>query len=75
MPKKCKFQDSWLTKDIYKDWLVKDPREIYMARCRACSKSIKVHAMGEAPVTSHAAGASHRTALCKLKTSLGYVGW
>ncbi|XP_042348504.1 uncharacterized protein LOC121947490 isoform X3 [Plectropomus leopardus] len=32
MPGKCKFQDSWLSKGIYKDWLVKDLQDIHFAR-------------------------------------------
>ncbi|CAG03261.1 unnamed protein product [Tetraodon nigroviridis] len=47
MPGKCKFQDSWLSKVIYKDWLVKDDHDIHFARCRACCKSIKLQTMGE----------------------------
>ncbi|XP_028266347.1 uncharacterized protein fsbp isoform X2 [Parambassis ranga] len=66
MPGKCKFQDSWLAKDIYKDWLVKDMHDIHFARCRACCKSIKLQAMGEAALTSHAGGAGHKAAVRKL---------
>ncbi|XP_011620097.1 uncharacterized protein fsbp isoform X2 [Takifugu rubripes] len=66
MPGKCKFQDSWLSKVIYKDWLVKDEHDIHFARCRACCKSIKLQTMGEAALTSHAGGAGHKAALRKL---------
>ncbi|XP_034732821.1 uncharacterized protein LOC117947736 [Etheostoma cragini] len=66
MPGKCKFQDSWLSKTIYKDWLVKDVQDIHFARCRACCKSIKLQTMGEAALTSHAGGAGHKTAVRKL---------
>lgn len=66
MPGKCKFQDSWLSKIIYKDWLVKDDHDIHFARCRACCKSIKLQTMGEAALTSHAGGAGHKAALRKL---------
>lgn len=66
MPGKCKFQDSWLSKDIYKDWLVKDVQDIHFARCRACCKSIKLQTMGEAALTSHAGGAGHKAAVRKL---------
>lgn len=66
MPGKCKFQDSWLSKVIYKDWLVKDDHDIHFARCRACCKSIKLQTMGEAALTSHAGGAGHKAALRKL---------
>lgn len=66
MPGKCKFQDSWLAKDVYKDWLVKDVQDIHFARCRACCKSIKLQTMGEAALTSHAGGAGHKAAVRKL---------
>ncbi|XP_029013040.1 uncharacterized protein LOC114859220 isoform X2 [Betta splendens] len=66
MPGKCKFQDSWLSKEIYKDWLVKDIQDIHFARCRACCKSIKLQTMGEAALTSHAGGAGHKAAVRKL---------
>ncbi|XP_075995104.1 uncharacterized protein LOC142989459 [Genypterus blacodes] len=62
----CKFQDSWLSKEIYKDWLLKDPQDIHFARCRVCCKSIKLQTMGEAALTSHAGGAGHKAALRKL---------
>ncbi|CAN9515742.1 unnamed protein product [Ophioblennius macclurei] len=66
MPGKCKFQESWLSKEIYKDWLVEDAQDIHFARCRACGKSIKLQTMGEAALTSHAGGAGHKAAVRKL---------
>ncbi|XP_029911044.1 uncharacterized protein fsbp [Myripristis murdjan] len=66
MPGKCKFQDAWLSKEIYKEWLVKDFQDIHVARCRACCKSIKLQTMGEAALTSHAGGAGHKAAVRKL---------
>lgn len=66
MPGKCKFQDAWLTKAIYKDWLMKDVQDIHFARCRACCRSIKLQTMGEAALTSHAGGAGHKAAVRKL---------
>ncbi|XP_020560037.1 uncharacterized protein LOC110015301 [Oryzias latipes] len=66
MPGKCKFQDSWLTKDAFKGWLVRDADDIHFARCRACCKSIKLQTMGEAALTSHAGGAGHKAAVRKL---------
>lgn len=66
MPGKCKFQDAWLEKDIYKDWLMRDVHDIHSARCRACCKFIKLQTMGEAALTSHAGGAGHKVAARKL---------
>lgn len=74
MPGKCKFQDSWLSKGIYKDWLLKDVQDIHFARCRACCKSIKLQTMGEAALTSHAGGAGHKAAVRKLvQGSLAFI--
>ena len=66
MPGKCKFQESWLAKDAFKDWLARDADDIHFARCRACCKSIKLQTMGEAALTSHAGGAGHKAAVRKL---------
>lgn len=66
MPGKCKFQESWLSKVIYKDWLEEDPSDIHSARCRACVKSIKLQTMGEAALTSHAGGVGHKAAVREL---------
>ncbi|XP_077457701.1 uncharacterized protein fsbp [Stigmatopora argus] len=74
MPGKCKFQESWLYKEVYKDWLVKDTQDIHFARCKACCKSIKLQTMGEAALTSHAGGAGHKAAVRKLmEGNLGRV--
>ncbi|KAM9344489.1 uncharacterized protein fsbp isoform 2-T2 [Pholidichthys leucotaenia] len=66
MPGKCKFQDSWLSKEVFQDWLEKDAQNVHVARCRACCKSIKLENMGEAALTSHAGGAGHKVAVHKL---------
>lgn len=66
MPGKCKFQDAWLEKEIYKDWLMRDVHDIHSARCRACCRFIKLQTMGEAALTSHAGGAGHKVAVRKL---------
>ncbi|XP_056278330.1 uncharacterized protein LOC130199131 isoform X3 [Pseudoliparis swirei] len=63
----CHERDSWLSKVIYKDWLVKEFQDIHCARCRACCRSIKLQTMGEAALTSHAGGAGHKAAVRKLR--------
>ncbi|XP_055079199.1 uncharacterized protein LOC117373300 isoform X2 [Periophthalmus magnuspinnatus] len=72
MPGKCKFQNAWLEKDIYRDWLMRDVHDIHSARCRACCKFIKLQTMGEAALTSHAGGAGHKAAVCKLMEEAMY---
>ncbi|KAM8862637.1 uncharacterized protein fsbp [Spinachia spinachia] len=66
-------RDSWLSKGIYKDWLVKEIQDIHFARCKACSKSIKLQTMGEAALTSHAGGAGHKAAVRKLREDNGML--
>lgn len=70
MPGRCKFQDVWLQREIYKDWLMRDVQDIHSARCRACGKFIKLLTMGEAALTSHAGGAGHKVAVRKLREAL-----
>ncbi|CAL1605917.1 unnamed protein product [Knipowitschia caucasica] len=73
MPGKCKFQDAWLEKDMYRDWLMRDVHDIHSALCRACCKFIKLQTMGEAALTSHAGGAGHKAAVCKLQAQSLYM--
>ncbi len=57
---KCKFADSWLEKDEFKQWLkpvVENNREAY---CTYCKKKISVASMGINAVKSHMHGASHK---------------
>ncbi len=57
---KCKFADSWLEKDEFKQWLkpvVENNREAY---CTYCKKKISVASMGINAVKSHMDGASHK---------------
>ena len=63
MPAKCKFQDSWLYKNEYKEWLLKVPSDIHSARCSVCLKSFKVDNMGESALVSHAKSTGHQKAI------------
>ncbi len=57
---KCKFADSWLEKDEFKQWLkpvAENNREAY---CTYCKKKISVASMGINAVKSHMHGASHK---------------
>ena len=67
MPGKCKFQNSWLNKEQYKGWLLKEPSDIHSARCSACLKSFKVENMVESALVSHTKSAGHKQAI---KTTL-----
>ena len=63
MPGKCKFQNIWLNIELYKRWLLKEPRDIHSARCRVYLKSFKVDNMGELTLVSHSKSAGHKLAM------------
>lgn len=73
MPGRCKFQEAWLAKECYAEWLAKDTKDQHSARCKACCKSIKIASMGEAALTSHVSGALHKKALQKLKAGRTFL--
>lgn len=52
MPGKCKFYDSWLSFDPYKNWFLKVPADVHLARCTIC-KNVKLDTMGESALKSH----------------------
>lgn len=63
MPGKCKFSDSWLCIDLYKNWLLKVPTDLHLARCSICKKNIKLDSMGESAFNSHAKCGGHPKAM------------
>lgn len=66
---KCKFADSWLEKDEFKQWLkpvAENNREAY---CTYCKKKISVASMGINAVKSHMLGASHKAAVGRREQS------
>ena len=54
----CTFQDSWLTRDVYKDWILKTGEKT-MVKCRFCQKAFSIGAMGESALKSHMKGSKH----------------
>lgn len=62
MPSKyvSKFLDSWLTKDTYHQWLVRDA-DIHSAQCKWCMKSFSVVGQGESALKSHAEGKKYHS--------------
>ena len=58
MPRKCRFNDSWLYRDHLKDWLSKVTSDLHSAYCKLCCKEFSIATLGIAAVTSHANGAS-----------------
>ena len=62
MPGKCKFQNSWLVHEQYKDWILKDS-DVYSARCGVCLKSFKIDNMGQSALDSHSKSTGHQTSM------------
>ena len=57
----CVFNDLWLQKKEYKEWLGRDPNgSNRQAYCRVCKKSFDVANMGESALKSHAHGSKHK---------------
>ncbi|XP_077545839.1 uncharacterized protein LOC144158676 [Haemaphysalis longicornis] len=59
MPGKCTFQQSWLSKDPYKDWVSPDPASANRAKCRLCGRTFDISSMGESALKSHQQSAKH----------------
>ena len=57
---KCKFQDNWCVKEQYREWIIKDTRDAYSARCKWCLKTFNVGAMGESALKSHMISKKHK---------------
>nr|XP_055033836.1 uncharacterized protein LOC129422133 [Misgurnus anguillicaudatus] len=63
MPGKCKFNPAWLEKEVYKNWLLEDPKSVHRAQCKICSKSLEISNMGESALKSHMQGERHVNAV------------
>ena len=61
MPGKCKFKNSWMVHEQYKDWILKDSVDVYFARCSVCLKSFKIDNMGQSALDSHAKSTGHQS--------------
>jgi hypothetical protein len=71
-PKKKKlywtrFQDNWLEKSDFKEWLVK--RDEFTAGCRYCNINLTVKYNGIAALNDHNETKSHKTKTCSAKMS------
>ena len=61
MPGNCSFNDVWLHKPVFKEWLRRVEGQQRKARCNACSKEFDIGNMGEAALTSHMDGKKTQT--------------
>ena len=75
MPGSCSFNDAWLQKPVFKEWLQRVEGQPHKACCKACSKTFDVSNMGEAAVTSHMEGKKHKQALQIRKSSTLLSAW
>ena len=65
MPKyKSSFQEIWLNNKKYSLWLQKD-EDTSLSRCKLCSKSFSVAAMGIKVLDAYANGTKHKDRLPK----------
>jgi hypothetical protein len=55
----CTFQDEWLKKDEYRQWLTRDKLSNTRAQCFLCAKVIDVSTMGASALRSHMEGKKH----------------
>lgn len=75
MPRsKCVFNELWLRKPEYANWLERDRDSKYSACCSVCRKTFDVSNMGEPAVRSHGRGAKHVEILKMRLQALGGGG-
>ena len=55
----CLFNENWLQKPRFKDWLRKDLCSSRKARCTLCSKGFDISNMGMSALLSHQKGSRH----------------
>ena len=55
---RSRFQNHWMDRPEFVDWLRRDSTDVFRAYCRVCQRSfdVKNMAMGEGAVKSHGAG-------------------
>ena len=75
MPGNCSFNDVWLQKPAFKEWLRRVEGQQCKARCYACSKEIDIGNMGEAALTSHMDGKKHNQLMDIRKKSTLLSSW
>ena len=56
---KTHFQDIWLENPSFKWWVLKHPKDNYMAHCNVCVKDISIAAHGIKAILRHSEGSKH----------------
>ena len=62
---KCEFNPAWLENELYKNWLLEDPKSVHRAHCKLCHKSLEISNMGESALKSHVQGDRHVSAVAR----------
>ena len=76
MPGTCSFNEFWLCKPPFKEWLRRVQGQSYKASCIACnSKTFDISNVGEAALTSHMESKKHRLANEIRKKSTSISAW
>ena len=56
---RSRFQNHWMERREFVDWLRRDSNDVFRAYCRVCQLSFDVKNMGEGAVKSNGAEAKH----------------
>ena len=64
---RSRFQNHWMDRPEFGDWLRRDSSDVFRGYCRVCQRSFDVKNMGEGAVKSHAAGAKHVANIARAK--------
>ena len=56
---RSRFQNHWMERREFVDWLRRDSNDVFRAYCQVCQLSFDVKNMGEGAVKSHGAEAKH----------------
>ena len=57
--RKSRFQNHWMQRPDFVDWLRRDSKDVFRAYCNVCQQSFDVKNMGEGAVKSHAGSRKH----------------
>ena len=61
------FQDGWLTKPVFKDWLARVDKDNTKFRCFVCHKILEISTAGRGALTDRAQGGKHEQNVNKRK--------
>ena len=71
----ARFNQEWMGRVEYKDWLLPEPSDNTKAKCRFCKRSFSLSNMGEPAIKSHAQGKNHQNAVKGTGKSTSVLGF